>query len=144
MSPPPRPAESLPQVRSAQTLRKLLARFLPVKFAAAGALFLYLLRTACDLSVSWLIGLAIGMLANSVGRGGPLHDEFVQALWLLGAVATARLVLLYLATFSAAAVSQTIENSLRSELFAKVTSLRFTDHDENRSGKTIARSLRDM
>src|SRR6185503_20921866 len=65
-------------------------------------------------------------------------------LTLLAVVMFARTTLMYFSTLAAAAVAQKIENRLRSELFAKVTSLRFTYHDENRSGKTIARSLRDM
>jgi ATP-binding cassette subfamily B protein len=44
----------------------------------------------------------------------------------------------------AASLGQDVENRLRSDLFAQVMRLRFRWHDENRSGKTIARSLRDM
>jgi ATP-binding cassette subfamily B protein len=134
----------MPDVRSYRTLKKLVRRFAPVKTATAGALFLYVTRTVCDLTVSWLIGATIGMLVGMRGKGGALPDEFVQALWLLGVVMFARIALMYFSTLASAAVAQTIENRLRSELFAKVTNLRFTYHDENRSGKTIARSLRDM
>ncbi len=143
MSPVPKPAEPLPDVRSARTLAKLIRRFAPLKAETSGTVLLYLARTACDLTVSWLIGVAIGMLATAHGKGA-LPDEFVSAVWLLAAVMVARISLMYLSTVAAAALAQQIENALRSELFAKVTSLRFTYHDENRSGKTIARSLRDM
>jgi ATP-binding cassette subfamily B protein len=144
MSPPTNRPEPATEVRSFRTLKKLVRRFAPVKAATAGALLLYLVRTVCDLSVSWLIGATIGMLAGMKGTGGALPDEFVEALWLLGVVMFARIALMYFSTLASAAVAQRIENSLRSELFAKVTNLRFTYHDENRSGKTIARSLRDM
>lgn len=143
MSPDKKPAEALPDVRSARTLARLVRRFVPFRAETSGTLFLYLARTACDLSVSWLIGVAIGMLATAHGKG-VLPDEFVSAVWILAVVMVARISLMYLSTVAAAALSQKIENGLRSELFAKVTNLRFTYHDENRSGKTIARALRDM
>ena len=50
----------------------------------------------------------------------------------------------YASATAAASLAQDLENGLRRELFAKVMRLRFRWHDENRSGKTIARSLRDM
>ena len=137
-------SETSPQVRSAATLRKLIARFAPVKYATAGTFALYLIRTACDLSVSVLLGVVIGMLWGHEGKGGPLPEIFVDVLWLMGVVMVARTALIYFSTVAAAALAQRIENRLRAELFAKVTTLRFTYHDENRSGKTIARSLRDM
>jgi ABC-type multidrug transport system fused ATPase/permease subunit len=139
-----RQIEPLPDVRSFRTLGKLVRRFAPVKVEAAGALFLYVLRTVCDLSVSWMIGATVGMLARSWGKGGALPEEFVETMELLAVVMFSRIALMYFATLASAAVAQKIENALRSELFAKVTNLRFTYHDENRSGKTIARSLRDM
>jgi ATP-binding cassette subfamily B protein len=131
-------------VKSARTLAKLIGRFAPVRLETAGTLFLYLTRVACDLYVAILIGQVIGSLAGTEGRGGALPESFVLGLWLLGVVMLARIALVYLATVAAAGLGQNLENRLRSELFAKVTSLRFTYHDENRSGKTIARALRDM
>jgi ATP-binding cassette subfamily B protein len=53
-------------------------------------------------------------------------------------------VLQWATAIGGARLGQDLENALRSELFAKVMRLRFRWHDENRSGKTIARSLRDM
>jgi ATP-binding cassette subfamily B multidrug efflux pump len=144
MNPSPRRTEPLPDVRSGRTLGKLVRRFAPVRYGAAGALFLYVVRIVCDLSVSWLIGASVGMLAHSWKKGGALPPEFVETTWLLAAAMFSRIALMYFGTLAAAAVAQRIENALRSELFAKVTNLRFTYHDENRSGKTIARSLRDM
>ncbi len=144
MNPPSPIREPTPDVRSARTLSKLFRRFAQVKAGASGAVFLYVVRTSCDLAVSWLIGDSVGTLARSWGKGGALPEEFVIDLWRLGAVMFARTALMYFSTLAAADVAQKIENGLRSELFAKVTSLRFAYHDENRSGKTIARSLRDM
>jgi len=136
-----KPAEPSPDVKSARTLRKLFARFASVKAGAAFALFLYVARTTCDITVSILLGVAIGMLDF---RGGRLPDAFIECLELMGVVMLCRTALIYFAALAAASVAQKIENRLRAELFAKVTTLRFTYHDENRSGKTIARSLRDM
>jgi len=133
-----------PDIRSGPTLRKLLARFGERKLATANAVALFLARTACDLTVSWLLGVTIGLLSGHEGRGGGLPPEFTQALWILGGVMAVRLLLIYRSAVASAALGQEIQNRLRAELFAKVTSLRFTYHDENRSGKTIARSLRDM
>lgn len=137
------PAEPLPE-RGSRTLARLVARFGDAKLETANALLLWLTRTACDVTVSWLLGVSIGQLAGVVGTGGGLPEDFVDTLWLMGGVMLVRLWLIYRATVAAAALGQRIENRLRSDLFAKVTSLRFTYHDENRSGKTIARSLRDM
>lgn len=145
MSPETKTApDGAPQVKSARTLAKLIARFAPVKAETAGTFLLYISRIVCDLTVAWLIGVVVGTLAAHAGGKGPLPEEFVLGLWLLAAVMLARTVLIYLAAVAAAGLGQNLENRLRSELFAKVTSLRFTYHDENRSGKTIARALRDM
>jgi ATP-binding cassette subfamily B protein len=144
MTPAATSKPDLPDIRSGPTLRRLLARFGERKLASAVAAFLYVVRTACDLTVSWLLGVTVGIVAAIPATGGALTQEFADTLWLLGGVMAGRLVLIYLAAVSAAAVGQTLENNLRTELFAKVTSLRFTYHDENRSGKTIARALRDM
>jgi ATP-binding cassette subfamily B protein len=138
-----RAPEAVPKVKSARTLVKLVGRFAPVKAETAGTVFLYLARIVCDLTVAWLIGVVVGALAGGT-KGAGLPEAFVLGLWLLGAVMLARVALMYLATVAAAGLGQNLENRLRSELFAKVTSLRFTYHDENRSGKTIARALRDM
>ena len=144
MSPAAQVRADLPDVRSGATLKKLLARFGQRKLATATAATLFTVRTACDLTVSYLLGVTIGLVAETPGTGGALPKEFVDTLWLLGGVMAVRLFLIYFSAVSAASVGQTLENSLRTELFAKVTSLRFTYHDENRSGKTIARALRDM
>jgi ABC-type multidrug transport system fused ATPase/permease subunit len=144
MSPTTKAAEPLPEVRSAQTLAKLLALYGPVRWAAAAAFALYVARTVCDLSVSWLLGQSIGLLATHEGGGGPMPEEFVEAIWLMAVVMVSRTALLYFAQLASAATAQKVEGRLRASLFAKVTSLRFAYHDENRSGKTIARSLRDM
>ena len=50
----------------------------------------------------------------------------------------------YASQVAAARLGQDLENELRTDLFRHVLALRFRYHDENRSGKTIARSLRDM
>jgi ABC-type multidrug transport system fused ATPase/permease subunit len=121
MSPSPKTAEPLPDVRSYRTLKKLVRRYAPVKFEAAGAVFLYVTRIACDLYVSYLIGQSVGMLARHWKRGGALPGEFVDELTLLAVVMFARTALMYFSTLAAAAVAQKIENRLRSEHFAKVT-----------------------
>lgn len=144
MNPQSAAAPKTPQVKSARTLAKLVRRFAPVKVETAGTVFLYVARTVCDLGVAWLIGVVLGMLAGVRGHRVSLPGDVIDALWFLGIVMLARIALLYLATVAAAGLGQNLENRLRSELFAKVTSLRFTYHDENRSGKTIARALRDM
>jgi ABC-type multidrug transport system fused ATPase/permease subunit len=142
MSPSNPAAEPSPDVRSAVTLRKLIRRFAPVKLKAGAAFFLYASRVAADLFLATYLGAVIGMLVRA--SGDALPDDYEEMLWLMGGVMLCRTALIYFSTLAAAATAQTIENSLRAELFRKVTSLRFTYHDENRSGKTIARSLRDM
>ena len=142
--PPEPPAPPADDVRTTRTLLWLARRFRDAKGGAALALSLLLSRTAAELSMPPLIAAAIDSLMPFEGRGGPLPQQFRTVLWVLAGVMVLRVVLQYLVAVATARVGQDLENRLRSELFAKVTALRFTWHDENRSGKTIARSLRDM
>src|SRR5204863_1547865 len=77
-------------------------------------------------------------------KHGAIPETFRTLVVLLGASILLRSALQWTATTAAAALGQDLENRLRRDLFAQVMRLRFRWHDENRSGKTIARSLRDM
>jgi ATP-binding cassette subfamily B protein len=105
---------------------------------------LFLVRSALEVAVPFLLGWTIDSLDGHVGRGGGLPPAFTSALVWLGAAYVARNLVVYAVAVASASLGQDLENRLRSELFRCVTRLRFRWHDENRSGKTIARSLRDM
>lgn len=139
------PAPSIAPVpaalRSWPLLRCLFARFRPVAAGAAGAFALVLLRTALELSVPFVIERAVDLLA---GARGAMPAGFGVLLWTLAGLLVARTVVTYASAVASASVAQTIENRLRSDLFRRVTELRFRWHDQNRSGRTIVRSLRDM
>lgn len=141
MRPAPVPSAPVPAMRSWPHLRKLLGRFRPEAGPALGALALVLLRTALELSVPFVVERA----ANALVQGsGSLPAGFATLLWTLGALLVARSGVAYLGAVACATVAQSIENRLRDEMFRRVTLLRFRWHDQNRSGKTIVRSLRDM
>jgi len=143
-TPSPLPESTTPRVRSLHTLGRLVRRFASHRAAAVGVFCLLLLRTAFEMSFPLLVAAAIDGLQASAGKGGALPDGFVTLLVGLGAVMLLRNVFLYASQVSATRLGQTLENELRSDLFGRVLALRFAYHDENRSGETIARSLRDM
>ncbi len=147
-SPTPSPAVPLPSaappLRTAAVLRRLVGRFGPYRLRTAGVLALHLLRSALELSVPWLLGRTLGSLDGLVGTKAPLPDDFRRHAILLAAAMLLRSVAQFAVVVCAASLGQDVENRLRSDLFAQVMRLRFRWHDENRSGKTIARSLRDM
>ena len=128
-----------PEVSSLRTLRRLLVRFRPVAWAAAGVFVLLLLRTVVDVFGPYVLGKTIDQLAGMAGVGGELPASYTILVVILGALALAKLLLWYASQVAAASVGQDLENHLRADLFAHVMRLRFTYHDENRSGKTIAR-----
>jgi ATP-binding cassette subfamily B protein len=128
---------------SFRTFARLWGRFAPVWPAACGVVLLAFLRTALDLAPPTVLAYAIGMLGD-VQAQGALPDVFLTLLWVLGALLLFRNFVFYGTQVAQAALAQKLENRLRWELFEKVLRLRFAYHDENRSGKTIARSLRDM
>jgi ABC-type multidrug transport system fused ATPase/permease subunit len=138
------PADARPSVASWTTIRRLIARFRPYPVRTAGALALQLLRAALDLAAPFLLGVTIASLKGLEGLGGPLPSRFVDSVLLLAAALVLRLVVLYAAAVACASLAQDVENRLRTDLFTKVLRLPFAWHDENRSGKTIARSLGDM
>ncbi len=126
------------------TLWRLARRFRPVWGKALGVFAVSLTQASADLAATTLLAAAIGSLDQMAGRGGALPAEFVQFLWVLGALMALRSVLHYVAQVAATGLGQDLENRLRTDLFTQVLRLRFVYHDANRSGKTIARSLRDM
>ncbi len=146
MSPAPIPpaTPTVPVVKTWAVTARLLRRFRPVRARALGVLMLYVARTAVGIATPLLLARAIGVLIEHEGKGGPLPDAFVTYAILNGIAVLLRCVSFLAVTTASAALSQDVENALRRELFAKVMTLRFRWHDANRSGKTIARSLRDM
>jgi ATP-binding cassette subfamily B protein len=136
------PAPAAVPLRTWPHLRKLFARFRPVAAGAAGALALVLLRTGLELLAPFFVQRAVDTL--SAAPAGALPDGYTTMLALLGAVLLVRVAVTYASAVASAAVAQSIENRFRADLFRRVTLLRFRWHDRNRSGKTIARSLRDM
>ncbi len=142
---PPPTAPSAPRIEASyRTLARLAARFVPVWPATAGVVLVAVVRACFDLAPPTLMAYAIGVLDASHGAGGGLPGNYVELLWLLAALLLLRNLVFYGAQVAQAALAQGLENGLRHELFDKVLRLRFTYHDENRSGKTITRSLRDM
>jgi len=130
-----------PEVDSLRTLRRLLGRFAPVRWAAAGVFSVLAVRTALEIVVPMLVGESVKSLE---GHDGSLPGGFGRLIWLLAGVLVLRALVHYFSQVAATRVGQDLENRLRADLFAHITRLRFTYHDKNRSGKTIAHSLRDM
>ncbi len=125
-------------------LLRLIRRFGTRRRSTALVLFLLLLRSGLEAAYPLLLALGLDRLAHTAGVGGGLPPAYV---WIVVAVAgslVARNALFYASQVQAARLGQDLENGLRRDLFAKVLALRFRYHDENRSGATIARSLRDM
>jgi ATP-binding cassette subfamily B protein len=141
---PAAPLPAAPDVRTWPTFARLLRRFRPRAGATAGVLALHLLRSAFDLATPVLLGLTVGSLEGRAGTGGALPPEFTTLLAALCVAIVVHGALQWATAVASARLGQDLENRLRSDLFAKVLRLRFRWHDENRSGKTIARSLRDM
>ncbi|HVG94292.1 MAG TPA: ABC transporter ATP-binding protein, partial [Planctomycetota bacterium] len=125
-------------------IRRLTVRFGARPGRTVLVLGLQLARSAADLAAPFLLGVTIGSLEPFAGRGGPLPEQFATLVVLLGISMLVKAALQVAATLASASLAQDLENDLRTELFAKVLRLPFRWHDENRSGKTIARSLRDM
>ncbi|MCC7138535.1 MAG: ABC transporter ATP-binding protein [Planctomycetes bacterium] len=149
MPPAPPPAAAAtpaaaPVVRTGATLRRLLARFRPHRGRAVGVGLLYLVRTGLMVATPALLGEAVGAVSDLEGAGGDLPPRFVLYTGLYALAIVLRAVVFFLVTTAAAALAQDVEGDLRRELFATTMRLRFRWHDENRSGKTIARALRDM
>ncbi len=122
----------------------MLARFRIVKVAAALAFVLLLLRTATDLAHPLLVATALDALIGAEGLGGSLPQRFVWALWGLLALLVLKMLFTYAAGVASTAVGQQVENDLRRDLFQHLLALRFEYHDENRSGATLVRALRDL
>ena len=123
-------------------LRRLIARFVPSWGRATWVFTLILLRTGLEFMTPVFVQYAVDILPTA--REGRLPPDFTTWLAALAACYLLRSFVAYGAAVSSAALAQTLENSLRTDLFRRVTKLRFRWHDRNRSGKTIARSLRDM
>jgi ATP-binding cassette subfamily B protein len=138
------PAAAPAGLASGRTFVRLFGRFRAVLHRSLGVLALLLVRTALEIASPYLVGETIASLTAFAGKGGSLPPEFVERLTWLAAVLLARSALTFVSAAASASVAQDVENRLRSDLLAKVTRLRFRWHDQNRSGKTIARSLRDM
>ncbi len=147
MSPTPAPTDAkpaLPQVQTAATLARLCRRFRPFLGRSAGVFALLTVRTGLEIATPTLLGATIASLEPFSGRGGALPPAFVASVVALGFVLAARAALQFASAVAQSRVAQDVENRLRSDLLAKVMRLKFRWHDANRSGKTIARSLRDM
>jgi ATP-binding cassette subfamily B protein len=130
------------RVDNLRTFRRLIGRFGPLRVRAGVVFALLLVSTALDIAAPLLIGLIIDVLTGL--EGGALPERFFVLLWLLIGALAGRAALRYVTHVAAAGVGQDLESNLRMDLFRHVTRLRFAYHDENRSGATIARSLRDM
>lgn len=144
MSVPATTSENTPAVDNLRTLRRLLGRFGAVKGAASVLFVLLVVRSASDIAYPYLVGSVVDSLVGQEGTGDALPSGYKALIGLLIGVIALRAALFYFTGTQAARVGQTAENRLRSDLFRKVTELRFRYHDANRSGATIVRSLRDM
>lgn len=135
------PAASAPGLG---TLLGLARRFRARRGLAALVLGLLLLRSLLEAVYPMLMASGIDRLVGIEGRGGDLPRAYVGIVVAIAAALVLRNVLFYVSQVQAARLGQDLENGLRRDLFAHVLALRFRYHDENRSGATIARSLRDM
>ena len=121
----------------------MVGRFRPVRAAASGVFALVVVRTLLEIAQPRLVAEVFAQLGVGVDTR-TLPAALGRLLAALAAVMFARQGLFYAAHVAATHVGQTVENQLRTDLFDRVMHLRFRYHDKNRSGETIARSLRDM
>ncbi len=133
-----------PGLRSLAVSRRLLGRFAPYKLRTWLILLLQFVRIGLELASPLLLGTTIGSLDGFEATHGALPARFTTLVAIYAVTVVLRSVAQYISAYATVSLAQDVENGLRSELFAKVMRLRFRWHDENRSGKTIARSLRDM
>jgi len=138
------PAPTAPALRSWATSMRLLRRFAPVRARATAIFLLQLVRVGLELASPMLLGATIGSLDGFRSSQGELPESFVRLVTIYAVTVVLRSLAQYVTALASASLAQDVENGLRAELFAKVMRLRFRWHDANRSGKTIARSLRDM
>ena len=87
---------------------------------------------------------ALALAVETAVRRLMMPPEFEQAVFVLGLVLLNKSLVFYVTQVEAVRLAQDLENRLRSDLFDHVMRLRFVFHDENRSGKTISHTLRDM
>ena len=143
MSAPTPPSKAAQRQRV--VLRRMVARFASARLLATGVFGLLLLRSALETFQPWLVAHAMQLLAlPAVTASGAVPAAFSTTLVVLACVMVGKQVVFYVAHVGAARIGQDLENGLRTDLFDKVLALRFRYHDENRSGETIARCLRDM
>ncbi len=140
----PTPSTEPDSTASVETLRRLIACFRPVLGAALGVIALILLRTAFDSVYPLLVSRVVEMLPTPEHARGFDFGPVYGVLLALAGVLLGKHLAFYFSTVAAASVGQDLENNMRTRLFDHVMHLRFRYHDKNRSGKTIARSLRDM
>ncbi len=145
-SPLPSPPQQTapPEVENLKTLRRLIGRFAAYKLAAGIVFALLLVRSGIEILYPLIVSMVVDELVGFEGTGGDLPGGYGAMLVVLAGVIVLRGLGFYASGVLAARVSQDVENRLRSDLFQRVMSLRFTYHDKNRSGATIVRSLRDM
>ncbi len=140
---PPSSPEAAPEL-GLKTFERLLARFRPRRVAASGVFLLLLVRSGLEIAYPLVLGSVIDALAGTRGTGTGLPPGYLLLVALFAAIVLARNAALFASQVAAARLGQDLENKLRRDLFQHVLMLRFRYHDENRSGKTLARSLRDM
>ena len=147
-------AAATPDKRPASPGRRVLARlfrrFADVPLRSLAVFGVLLLGTALDVVSPLLLGRTLDSAraaagrAESIDRTFGLPTEYVLLVALIAAVFLARAGMQFVSMVVTQSLGQRLENRLRTELFTKVTRLHFRYHDKNRSGATIARSLRDM
>lgn len=127
------------------TLKRLIGYFGTVKLRTAGVFVLVGLLGIMEIAQPWLIAVVLGRLAgDSAAEVSWLPGTYADLLIVLAMALALKHMLFYVSHVCAATVGQDLENGLRARLFHQVLALRFTYHDKNRSGETIAKSLRDM
>lgn len=132
-------------VGSRFALARLFRRFLPLKGWSFGVFMILLVRTVLELLAPLLMGEALDRIGPAApGAARALPEAFITMLWLLGGVMVLRAGAVFWSSVATQSLGQELENRFRTDLFTKVAHLHFKYHDANRSGTTIARSLRDM
>ncbi len=137
-------APPTPDVRTWQTLKRLVGRFRPVRGRASGLFGVLLARSGLEIAYPLLVAMVVDLLVDYQGAAGQLPNGYVALLWVLALVIALRAAGFYFTGVMAAKVSLDVENKLRTDLFRQVMHLRFGYHDKNRSGATIVLSLRDL
>jgi len=108
--------------------------------AFVGALFLILVTTAADISLPWILGQVVDMIAKSTE---PSSEFYTLCAWFLGFVLLKSLSESFQGYLIQRA-GQDVVHDLRCQLFRKVETLHLEYFDRNPTGRILTRIINDI